>query len=78
MNSEREEARELVLDAQDHLQQAIESLRKYVKLSNDRHTDAYIVDHLKIMASSSHGFLSRDANLDQVLENLDEYFSEEE
>ena len=33
---------------------------------------AYIIDHLKIMASSDHTFLSRDKNLDDVMKNLDE------
>ena len=41
-------------------------------------TEAYIIDHLKIMASSNHTFLSRDKNLDSVLKELEEEGSEEE
>jgi hypothetical protein len=49
---------------------AIEKLERYVRVTGDGHTEAYIVDHLKIYASSSHGFLSGDPNLDDVLESI--------
>jgi hypothetical protein len=39
--------------------------------TDDENARAYMVDHLKIMASSDHGFLSRDFNLDDWIERLE-------
>jgi hypothetical protein len=52
--------------------EALYALRDYVALTGDKHTEAYIVDHLAIMTSESHGYLSHNKNLDEVLEELDE------
>ena len=61
-----EEARELLLEAQERMEDAVQALKAYVKLTDDRHTKAYLVDHLECMVSSNHGFLSRDVNIDTV------------
>jgi hypothetical protein len=56
--------------AQAALRYVIELLEEVVEDTDDGNADAYIVDHLKIMASEDHGFLSRDLNLDQWIERL--------
>lgn len=67
---DQDAALEMLEDAQEHMRQAIESLRCYVELTGDRHTEAYILDHLRIMTSSDHGFMSRDANVGDVIDQL--------
>ena len=68
-----DEARDLLLEAQAQMQSAIENLQKYVDLSRDRMTEVYILDHLKIMTSCDHGFLSRNRNIDDAIISLDDY-----
>ena len=41
-------------------------------------TKAYIIDHLAILAGNDHGFLSRDKNLDNVIEELEDEVNESE
>ena len=67
---------DILLDAQEKMNEAIEMIEMYVRESGDGHTEAYILAHLKIMASGDHGYLSSGANLDQVIEQLQ--YSEEE
>jgi hypothetical protein len=67
------ECKKLVVSAQEKMREALDELRRYVRLSGDRNTEAYIVDHLAIMTSADHSFLSRDKNLDDVLEELRQY-----
>lgn len=74
---ERQDAIDLVYDAQEHLNAAIESLRQYVAISGDRHTEAYILDHLRIYATRDHGYLSNDPNLDDVIDGLESYNEED-
>jgi hypothetical protein len=66
-----DDARELILSAQEHLQEAIAALNEYCGMSGDKNTEAYLLAPLKIRASAQHGFLSRDKNLDDVLAELD-------
>jgi hypothetical protein len=67
-----EQAIDNILEAQELLQEAIALLEKAVDLTDDQNADAYLVDHLKIMASDGHGFLSRDLNCDTWIERLEE------
>jgi hypothetical protein len=70
MYSEEERAM-MVRDAQEQLFEAIENIKEATKgLPNQGYWKAYMIDHLQIMASADHGFLSRDANLDQLLQEL--------
>lgn len=64
--------------AQDMIVNAIRLLEQVAKKTNDGHANAYVVDHLKIMATSDHGFLSRDYNLDKWKKKLEEDPPEEE
>lgn len=73
----REQAIEKIEEAQGLLREAIELLDEAVTLTNDRHAEAYLVDHLKIMASDEHGFLSRDLNCDTWIEQLQEEMRED-
>jgi len=65
---------DMIREAQDLLFQAIEILEKAT--AGDGNAKAYLVDHLKIMASQDHGFLSRDLNLDTLIERYREYAKE--
>ena len=56
-----------VLEAQEKINEAIEILT-YAELGS--HVKAYIIDHLRIIASANHSFLSSDFNLDDVLAEL--------
>jgi len=68
--STRDDALNLVEQAQEKLFESIELLRQYCDLTGDRHTRAYILDHLVIYASADHGFLSHDPNLGEVIDGL--------
>ena len=52
-------------DAQILIYQAIEILEEV--LQDDAYAQTYLLDHLKILAGSNHGFLSRDLNLDELI-----------
>ena len=64
-------AREHVVNAQDAMQEAIDLLREYVKLTGDVKLNADLLDGLVIMTSEDHGFATQDKNLDNVLADLD-------
>ena len=67
---EKNEALSALYSAQESLFDAIEYLEKYVGLSGDQEAKCYLVDHLQIMASSDHGFMSRDLNIDDLIERV--------
>ena len=54
------------------LQTAIGLMEDVAEATNDSHAEAYMIDHLKIMASANHGFVTRDFNLDEWIEQLDQ------
>jgi hypothetical protein len=51
-------------EAQEHLFEAIELLEQ--ACAEDKNAQAYVLDHLKILAGSGHGFMSSDLNLDDL------------
>lgn len=75
---DKESLLDTLYEAQEHLNQAIALLETYVRETNDYNAEAYLVDHLKIFAGRNHGFLSRDLNLDDLIDRLDEIDPEEE
>ena len=60
--------------AQTLLQGAVKLMKEVVKNGDGKYAseEAYIVDHLQIIASANHGFLGRDKNLDDWLEAIRE------
>lgn len=68
----KEELKDLLIDAQEKLFEAIEMLEDYVRETGDRNANAHLVDHLKVMASDDHEFLSRDLSIDKLIERIDE------
>lgn len=60
---------ELVRTAQIFLNNAIEILE--VACEGDSNADAYMIAQLKIFASSDHGCLSSDLNLDELAERYE-------
>lgn len=71
-----EEAIEAVRQAQELLSQAYDLMEDAVRKTNDRNAEAYLLDHLKIMMTEDHGFLSRDLNCDTWVERMEEAISE--
>jgi hypothetical protein len=67
-----EDAKEMLTEAHELIQTAIRGTRA------ERYTRAYLLDHLRIMISDDHSFLSNDLNLDKVMENLNEENEEDE
>lgn len=57
--------------AQQALELAVNLTEEVAKATDDGHAEAYLVDHLKIMARANHGYLSRDFNMDAWLERID-------
>lgn len=64
--------------AQRLINAAIDILSDVVKETNDRNAEAYVVDHLRILAGSDHGFLDRSMNLDKWIERLEDRDDEDE
>jgi len=60
---------QLVEMAQIFLNRAIEILE--IACKDDFNAQVYLVDHLKIMAGSDHGFLDRSLNLDELKERYE-------
>ncbi len=69
-----QELKDMLVDTQELLNEAIANLETYVSETGDSNAKAYIVDHLKIIASNDHGFLSRDISIDDLIERVDEDF----
>ena len=60
-----------VRTAQALIQTAIGVLYKVAMDTKDRNSEAYVVDHLKILVGSGHGFLDGSMNLDDWIERLE-------
>jgi hypothetical protein len=55
---------------------AVDLTAEVADATDDDHAKAYFVDHLKILTTRDHGFLSRDFNIDEWIAQLER--SEEE
>lgn len=63
----------MIEEAQKKLHEAIDLVSEAIsELGNSLYYERYILDHLKVMVGSDHDFLSRDANLDDVINSLRE------
>ena len=60
------------------LQTAVGLMADVAKATSDTHAETYLVDHLKIMAGSDHGFMSRDFNIDEWIEQVEAAEAEED
>ena len=69
---------DMLYEAQEHLNEAIGLLEDYVHQTQDYYAEAYLVDQLKIVTGRDHGFLASDLNIDDLIEQLNEYEEEEE
>jgi hypothetical protein len=67
---------DLVEEARECLERAIECVQE--AFPNDEYVKAYMVDHLRICANRDHGFLSRDINMDDLIERLDDVEAEDD
>ena len=75
---DREKLIDALYEAHEHLKDAIRLLDRYVRETDDSAAEAYIVDHLRIMAGRDHNFLGRDLNIDDLIDRLNEYEEDEE
>lgn len=57
--------------AQDLLGLCIELSQSVVDDTDDGNAEAYIVDHLRIMHSEDHGYMSRDLNFDEWIQRVE-------
>ena len=74
----REEAIEIVQEAQDKLIEAIDMLADVADAMDDRMADSYIVAHLRCLASDDHGYLDRSYNISKWLNDLERGEDEED
>jgi hypothetical protein len=72
-----EEMRDILEQAREHLSEAINHLKTYVRETGDRNAEAYLVDQLAVHLAG-HGFLSRDLTIDDLIRRLNEAEDEEE
>lgn len=75
--TERDDLRDDLYEAQEHVNEAVRLIENYVRATGDSYAEAYLLDHLKIFAGSNHGFLSDDMNIDDLIASLDETDEEE-
>ena len=54
------------------LQASIGLMQDVADATSDSHAEAYMIDHLKIKASADHGFMSREFNMDEWIEKLND------
>jgi len=67
---DRDELLTTLEEAKEHMLEAIALLDTYVRESDDQNADAYIVAHLKILASADHGYVSRGRNVDDLINKV--------
>lgn len=70
--TERNDLRDDLYEAQEHMNEAIRLIERYVRATGDSYAEAYLLDHLRIFAGRGHGFLSDDMNIDDLIARLDE------
>lgn len=64
---------EMVRDAQSMIIEAYALVAQAIQgTPSEANTRAYILDHLYILATEEHSFLTRDKNLDDVIRELEE------
>jgi len=67
-----QERADAVRAAQELIFEAIEKIEWAIRDHGcEDNVDAYVVAHLKILAGSGHGYITRDQNLDDVIRKLD-------
>ena len=74
----QDELVEILWEAREHMQSAVDLLKDYVAETGDTNAKAYLLDHLIIMTSADHNFLSRDLNMDELIERVREQYGDEE
>ena len=69
----KEEKLEMLEEAQNKMYDVIDLIEEAIQGSKHQaNTEAYLLDHLKIMTSSDHGFLSDDLNLDDLKTQIED------
>ena len=68
-----------VLEAQDLLSEALDAIKQAIRgLGCQPNIEAYFTDHLEIMISGDHRFLSRNKTCDDIIDQIREEFEEDD
>lgn len=59
-------------EAQEMLRDAHYILKRVARITNDPHAKAYVVEHLALLIDDEHGLLSKDFNVQQWIEQVEE------
>ena len=78
MNKKQQKLVRKLEKAQGHMQRAVDLLKDYVAETGDEYAKSYLLNHLIIMTSADHNFLSRDLNMDELVERVREEYGDEE
>lgn len=69
MTMKKEKAIAKLIRAQEKILKAIELVESV--FPNDGNVETYFINKLKIMSCNDHGFLSRDLNIDTLIERIE-------
>lgn len=75
---EKEYLINVLYEAQEHLYEAISLLEDYVRVTNNAYVEDLLLDHLRIITGQAPGLISSDLNIDDLIEQLNEYEDGEE
>lgn len=67
------EIQEQLEKIQRKMQKQVEKLEAVIDRLGDENSRAYILDHLKILVSDNHSFLTRDRSISDMIRGLQEY-----
>jgi hypothetical protein len=66
-----EEQVEIIREAQDQIVEGLEAMQTANITLGDSHAQEYLINQLKTLITSNHGFLCRDYNIDEWIEDLE-------
>lgn len=69
---DRDDIVEMLQEAQEQMRQAHSLLQSAARTLDDKHAQAYLVDHLAILIDSEHGFLSSDFNVQEWIRQIED------
>lgn len=67
---ERDECIDALEDAKKKLGEAMELMDHVIRATDDHHAKAYMYDQIAVLQSSGHGYLAKDFNMDEWIEQL--------
>jgi hypothetical protein len=77
-SSELYDIQERLEKIQRKMLKQVGKLEKVIDELEDENSRAYILDHLKILVSNDHSFLTRDKSISDMIERLQEWEEQDE